>query len=89
MDNLDSAEFNVEQCSRELLFSTPTLPGLRDVRDRLEREARCMEGSRTGLVMDNYGQMLAARDATQRGVTLVEALEHNLTKLRDQLERIK
>lgn len=71
-----------------LLVSTGTLKELQAAKARLISEADRMEGTRYGLVMDNYPKMLRGREIAAEAVEYLEQLEQSLLTMKSQITRL-
>lgn len=68
--------------TEQVLATTGTLKELQSTRSRLAGEADRMEGTRYGLVMENYPKMLQGREMAKEAV-------HCLSELRSCLVNMK
>lgn len=75
-----------EHC-RDLLYRTATVEELRQIRDRMGKEARKMEGNRIGLIMDSYPAMLAGRQAAIDATLSIKQLSESLISLKKSIDK--
>ena len=76
-----------QEYTRSLLFKTATVQALERTKNRLETEARRMQGNRMGILMDNYHTILEGRAIVDQAADQLLLLRQSLVDLKKSIEK--